>query len=74
MSKLELFKQWWRPAGVSMFIIGIFFRYMGVLDHNLPEAVELKILEIMKWFIGLYAAGRSGEKIAALLKPDTKDE
>jgi len=63
MCFLDMFKQWWRPIGVTIFILSIFSRYIGYTDSHLPEAVEITILEIMKWFIGLYVGGRSAEKV-----------
>ncbi len=74
MSKLEMFKQWWRPIGVSIFILSISLRYLGIIEPQFSEAVELRILEIMKWFIGLYTAGRSFEKISTHLKPIDKQD
>lgn len=67
--KFDTFKKVWRPVGASISLLLIFARYAGLIDPGLEKEVELAILEIMKWLIGLYAVSRGGEKIAAIVKP-----
>lgn len=66
---IETFKQWWRPLGAVIFIILIALRYSGLMDPGLNMTLELAILELMKWFIGLYVAGRTIEGSAKVVAP-----
>lgn len=69
MAALEVFKGWWRPVGACLFVGAIFLRYIGRIDSGLTEPVELELLAIMKWFIGLYVSGRTAEKVATVIAP-----
>lgn len=61
------FKRIWRPVGASVSLLLIFARYIGIIDPDLDKEIELAILEIMKWLIGLYAVSRGGEKVADII-------
>lgn len=59
----------WRPVGASVALVLISARYAGWIDPGLSENIEMKILSIFQWLIAAYVVGRSGEKVAGVIKP-----
>jgi len=62
-------KKLWRPVGASVALFCMALRYLGLVDPNIPPDIELKILTTFQLLVGVYAAGRSGEKIAEIIQP-----
>lgn len=51
-----------------VFLVAIACRWFGWVEVDLDVKVELKILDIMHWYIGIYAGVRSAEKVATVVK------
>lgn len=54
----------WRPMTMIFFATMIGMHWMGFTPPNLPEAVVMKLLDIIQLGLGGYVIGRSAEKIA----------
>lgn len=54
----------WRPALMLSFGVILFCRWFGWADPNIPEALELELMSIIKLGLGGYVIGRSTEQVA----------
>lgn len=69
--KTEMTGNWlqrsWRPIIMLMFATLLFIRWTGWVDHDISEALEMKLMSIMQVSLGGYIAGRSIEKVSSTL-------
>lgn len=54
----------WRPILMLTFGCILVSKWFGWTDANIPEALELELMSIVKIGLGGYVVGRSAEKIA----------
>lgn len=58
----------WRPITMLTFVSLIVAKWLGYTAPGVTEAIELALLEIIKYGLSGYVVGRSAEKIAPYLK------
>lgn len=66
---MENFKQLWRPLTAIAFALTLILRYLGFTNPDLPQNIEVLIIETMKYFIVIYGGGRTVEKVVEVGKP-----
>lgn len=66
---MDTFKQLWRPLTAIAFALTLILRYLGLSKPDLPQEIEILIIETMKYFIVIYGGGRTVEKVVEVGKP-----
>jgi len=54
----------WRPIVMLLFTLLLCVRWTGWVSHEISEALEMQLMEIMKIALGGYIVGRSVEKVS----------
>ena len=58
----------WRPIAMMNFLLLVNMYWFGFTPENLSQASINSIFELIKWGLGGYVIGRSGEKIVKTWK------
>lgn len=54
----------WRPLVMMTFVVLLVIRWTGLVDHEISQELELKLMSIIELGLGGYVIGRSVEKVA----------
>lgn len=62
------FKSWWRPVTMLTFLGMVVAWWFGYTPPNASEALVMELFTLIKIGLGGYVIGRSGEKIAQIMR------